>query len=69
MPIEEAHKFSQIAEEVTAKDLRRVPQDVHQHAVSGHFPRSMEQARQMDAFWHMSFWLQEHGYSPYLDFI
>jgi hypothetical protein len=69
MTIDEAHKFFPLAEEVTNRDLRRVVPSVHQHAFAGHFLRSMAQTRQMDAFWHRSFWLQEQGYSPNLDFI
>src|SRR5262249_15174946 len=66
--IDEAHKFFQIVEEMIAKN-HRVPLCVHQHGVSCHFRRYMEQARQMGVFRHRSFWLQELGFSPCLDFM
>jgi hypothetical protein len=46
-----------------------MPPSVHHHAIAGHFRLYMEQARQMDAFGHRSFLLQEQGYSPSLDFM
>jgi hypothetical protein len=69
MTIDEAHKCFPRAEEVTTRDLRRVVPSVQQHTVAGHFLRYMAQTRQMDAFWHRSFWLQEQGYAPSLDFV
>src|SRR5215469_9102262 len=56
--IDEAHEFFQRAEEMTHRN-HRVPLCVHQYGVSCQFWRSMEQARQMGAFRHRSFWLQE----------
>jgi hypothetical protein len=50
MTIDEVHKSFQRAEELTARGLRRGPPSVHHHAVAGHFRRSMDQARRMDAF-------------------
>jgi len=66
--IDEAHKFFQRAEEMTHRN-HRVPLCVHHYGVSCHFWRSMEQARQMGAFRHRSFWPQEQGSSPSLDFM
>src|SRR5260221_13420562 len=66
MTIDEVHKCFQLAEEVTARGLRRGPPSVHPQAVAGHVRRSLEQARHMDAFWHRRFWLQEQAYSPSL---
>jgi len=64
MTIDEVHKFFPQTEEMTARVLRNRPPSVHHQAVAGHFRHSMEQASQMDTFWHRSFWLQEQGYSP-----
>jgi hypothetical protein len=62
-------KFCQIAEEVIDSGQRRGPPSMHHYAVAGHFRRSMDQARHMDAFWHWSLRLQEQGSAPYFDFI
>jgi hypothetical protein len=69
MTIDEAHKFFPQTEEMIARGLRSIPPSVHQQAVASHFRRSIEQASQMDTFWHRSFWLQEQGYSPWLDYM
>jgi hypothetical protein len=66
MTIDEVHKFFPLAEVVAARGLRSMTPRVHHQVVTGHIRRSMEQARDMEAFWHRTFWLQGQGHAPFL---